>query len=120
MCLTFQAAAAVVKTSNAAQQTGAAPRLQGKQPLVAKYGSVFFFFMGPPCDCDNNSDGVRATHAGVGLGDEEELGEGSVQRQQHGDAGGILVQAAFHRHEELPQRPQQRHLAGSAEQTQQQ
>lgn len=54
------------------------------------------------------------------LGDEEELGEGSVQRQQHGDAGGILAEAVFHRHEELPQRPQERQLTGSAAQTQRQ
>lgn len=56
----------------------------------------------------------------MGLGNEEELGEGSVQRQQHGDAGGILAEAVFHRHEELPQRPQQRQLTGSAPQTQRQ
>lgn len=67
--------------------------------------------------CDSSSGGGgNWTHAGVGLGDEEELGEGSVQRQQHGDAGGILAQAVFHGGEELPQRPQQRQLTGSARQ----
>lgn len=55
------------------------------------------------------------THAGVAFCDEEELGEGSVKRQQHGDTGGILAQAVLHGHEELPQRAQQRQLTGPAE-----
>lgn len=46
VCLTFKADAAIVKTSTAAQQTVAAPRLQGKQPLIAEYGSVGSFFQG--------------------------------------------------------------------------
>lgn len=54
------------------------------------------------------------THAGMALCDEEELGEGSVNRQQHSDTGGILAQAVLHGYEELPQRAQQRQLTGPA------
>lgn len=57
------------------------------------------------------------THNGPGLCDEEEFSESSVKRQQHSDTGGILAQAVFHRHEELPQRSQQSQLAGSGVQT---
>lgn len=57
------------------------------------------------------------THNGTGLCDEEEFSEGSVKRQQHSDTGRILAQAVFHRHEELPQRPQQRQLTRSKVQT---
>lgn len=56
---------------------------------------------------------VNFTHDGTGLRDEEEFSEGSVKRQQHSDTGRILAQAVFHRHEELPERSQQRQLTGS-------
>ncbi|TNN64739.1 hypothetical protein EYF80_025045 [Liparis tanakae] len=59
------------------------------------------------------------THNGTGLCDEEEFSEGSVKRQQHSDTGGVLAQAVFHGHEELPQGPQQRQLTGSGEAEQQ-
>ena len=61
-----------------------------------------------------------STHNGTGFCDEEELSEGSVKRQQHCDASGILAQAVFHRHKELPQRSQQCQLTGSRAQTNQQ
>lgn len=57
------------------------------------------------------------THNGTGLCDEEEFSEGSVKRQQHCDTGGILAQAVFHWHKELPQRSQQSQLTGSKAQT---
>lgn len=45
---------------------------------------------------------VCVTHDGAGFCDEEEFGESSVKRQQHSDTGGILAQAVFHGHKELP------------------
>lgn len=57
------------------------------------------------------------TYDGPGLCDEEQFGEGSVKRQQHSDTGGILAQAVFHSHKEVPQRSQQRQLTGSTVQT---
>lgn len=60
---------------------------------------------------------VCVTHNGTGLGNEEKFSQGSVKRQQHRDAGGILAQAVFHGHKELPQGPEQSQLTGSGVQT---
>ena len=57
------------------------------------------------------------THNGMVLCDKEQFGEGSVKRQQYSDAGGILAQAVFHWHEELPQRSQQLQLTHSVGKT---
>ena len=51
-------------------------------------------------------------HRGPGLCDEEELGEGTVEGQQHRDARRVLAQSGLHGDKQLPQRPQQHQLTG--------
>lgn len=59
-----------------------------------------------------------ASYHGLGLSDEEELSEGTVQRQKDTDAGGVLTQAALHGGEELPQGPQQGQITAPVPDTQ--